>query len=248
MKLLLAFGVIVTVTSLLGIYGAYVSLDKVGWRCCTCLFLNLAPRRVLALFRSHSRLRAQVDNEQINWWLVGYFLILLLAVILQLVAAGMLLVLVGVVDGARSGSGSAAVTEFENGVRRYISGHQDEWWDIQNYFGCCGYNSATPCGGAAYTIIEPHYFNCSVPVPPEQDDFPLPNPSGPCGTQWPIGDPTVKVSGPPCKRQLLARASTQITALGSMAVLFAFAEVLCMIAACCLLYCVKNTGPAYDGL
>lgn len=40
MKLLLAFGVIVTVTSLLGIYGAYVSLDKVEWRAASPVSLS----------------------------------------------------------------------------------------------------------------------------------------------------------------------------------------------------------------
>lgn len=162
----------------------------------------------------------KIDNKTTNWFLWGYFCITFLAIILQLVAAGVLLTMVGVIDSAANDSVLKADNSFEASLREYIAAHPVEWYEVQDYFNCCGYN-------------------CTNTV---KDACPLDLPTGPrCGivnSSDPYKNPTPS-DVPSCRQLLLNKAASQATALGAIAIVFVFFELLAFTAAFCLLCCVK---------
>jgi hypothetical protein len=165
----------------------------------------------------------KIDNRATNWFLWAYFLIIFIAIILQLVAAGVLLTLVGTINSAANNQVETVDNSFENSLRTLISENLPQWAQLQDYFGCCGYN----CSNTWRGICPFDYPTGSLCVPP-----------GVNMTCPPCYNPTPS-SVSTCRELLLSKASQEATALGAIAIVFVFLELLAFTATFCLLCCVK---------
>jgi hypothetical protein len=182
-RLGVAIGTIITAVSLLGICGA--------WR---------APE--------------YIQGNQRNWPLTIFYILLVMGLALELAIAGVLLSKIGVIDGARSQSNSdAAVIAFDKDVTEFCLDNPNNWKDVQNYFGCCGYNSTNILNDPTATGLAcfQNTTNPAVPV--------------------------VK----PCRQQLLENAKNSAITIAALSIVFAFLQTLSFFSACCLLCCFKPT-------
>lgn len=162
----------------------------------------------------------KIDNKKVNWFLWLYFVVMFLAIILELAAAGVLLVLSGTIKDAQNGDLNNTVRAFEDELRKLIRDNKDQWIDVQKYFDCCGYNCTNQCD-----------FDCTNDYPTGPLCSPTLNSQNQC-----IPTPDYI---PSCRNLLLDKAQQQATALGAVAIVFALFELLAFVAAFCLLCCVK---------
>lgn len=90
--------------------------------------------------RLAARMRA---NERLNWPLVVYFGLVGALMVVEVLAAGALFVMAGVLNDARNDRITRDVAELDSSVRHYVAGHPGQWVDVQDAFSCCGWNSTT---------------------------------------------------------------------------------------------------------
>jgi len=88
--------------------------------------------------------RQRIANNDSNWALILYFLIVLVAFVVQVAASGLLFTLSGAITNAKADAWSNSTShKIENDIVDYIENHPTKWVDIQNHYDCCGYGELT---------------------------------------------------------------------------------------------------------
>lgn len=72
-----------------------------------------------------------------------YQLLILTTFIVTVVASVAFLALLKTIDDAKAPTPTGEAKAFEDQITGWARKNQDKWREIQNYLGCCGYNSRT---------------------------------------------------------------------------------------------------------
>lgn len=171
----------------------------------------------------------KIANHQTNWFLWFYFIITFLSMVLTIVAAGVILVLVGTIEDTEDQKATSGVRDFEESLRESMAENPSEWMDVQDYFECCGYNcTVAQLSGYPSTSCPATEFPTGKYCPSASN---CPTPSE-CAA-W-----VNEHKG--CRDKLLEKAKEQAIGLGVIGVIFALVQLLALVSAFCLLCCVKD--------
>ena len=68
----------------------------------------------------------KIHNHEWNWWLIVYFVVVTIAFAMQVAAAALLFVLIGVIDD-RDDQANESVQDLDRNIREWIDDHPDRW-------------------------------------------------------------------------------------------------------------------------
>jgi len=198
LNIIIAFGLIILLISLIGCYGAFRAPD-------------------------------QIANKRVNWVLWVYFTIIFLCVILQLVAGGILLTQLQVLDDAASSTVMQGTNVFEQQLREVIKESYTTWVQIQETYNCCGYNCSIPknvdcppgSGKPCCPDDEVTWSPCLSEKINETDPF------------------NTKFTRNTCRAELLAYAKSHASTVGGLAIFFGVVEIFAVAASFALQCCVR---------
>lgn len=199
LNIIIAFGLIILLISLIGCYGAFRAPD-------------------------------QIANKRVNWVLWLYFTIIFLCVILQLVAGGILLTQLQVLDDAASSAVMQGTNVFEQQLRELIKESPATWVQIQETYNCCGYNCSIPKN------INCPYDATNKPCCPDDEVTWSPCLDQVINTTDPFNS---KFTHNTCRAELLAYAKSHASTVGGLAIFFGVVEIFAVAASFALQCCVR---------